>query len=125
MHGEHAAQAIGLFVNWVEFRVAQRPRQAVGRQHRTDHAVIFDDPAQLGDCGWHILHRQNGDAFQARLVAQEAIVQIIVVSPAQIHREVGHADLADMHEAGRINHRGFEPSEIQRLLPILQRGDQE
>src|SRR5258706_15713530 len=99
MHCEHAAQTIRFFVNRMEFGMAQWPWQTIGRQDRAYHAVIFDDAAQFGNCGWNVLQWQDGDAFQSWFVAEKFVVQIIVVSPAQIYGELGHADLTDVHEA--------------------------
>ncbi len=57
-------------------------------------------------------------------MSQEFIVKIIVVGSTQIDGEVGHADLADMHPARRIDYRSFDVALIERLLPILQRRNQ-
>ena len=96
----------------------------LGGQDGADHAVFVNGAPQFTHGRRHILQRENGNALQSRFVPQEAIVEIIIVGAAQIDGKVGHADLADVHETGRIDHRRFDIALFEGELPILQRGNQ-
>jgi hypothetical protein len=58
-------------------------------------------------------------------VPQKPIVKIIVVGAAQVDGKLGHANLADMHETGRIDHRSFDIALVEGYLPIVQRRNEE
>src|ERR671919_1793311 len=118
MDGKHTAQAIGFFVERMKFRMAERTRHAVGRKSTTDHAVFFYNATELSRRGFDVLKRQHGDALQSCFVAQEPVMEVIVVGARKVHCKFGDADLADMHETRGIKDCGLEVPLIQRELPI-------
>ena len=117
---EHAAQALGLFVEKMKFRVAQRARQAVRRQYSPGHAVLTDGPSQLRHGSLNVLKREESHPFEPGVVPEKAIIEPVVVGARQIDREFPDPDLSDVHESGRIENGGFETAVIQSGLPVFQ-----
>jgi hypothetical protein len=112
MHRKSATQSVCLLVEGMKLRMTQRPRETVGRKYASDKSIFLNGSPKFFDCGVDVLKRKHRHAFQPGFMPEKAIVEIVVVSPREIDREVRHPYLADVHEAGRINNGCFKLSAV-------------
>jgi hypothetical protein len=119
VHGQGDVQLLGRLVHRPERLVTEGFGQAGRGQHTPEHAQLGDGAPQLLDRCRHVLHRQQGHALQARVVAQEAVVQPGVVPVGQGHRPVRIGDQAEAEPGGRKEHRRRDVDLVEVVDPLL------
>src|ERR1051325_7506755 len=97
--------------------MTERPRQPFGRQNAADHAVARGGAPEFfcGGCG--VLERQQSHAAKAAVARQKTVVQEIVVRAAELDGVFRVADLADVHEARRVQDRALDLSLVELARP--------
>jgi hypothetical protein len=95
--------------------------QSFCRQNAADHIIAGNRSSQFFDGGGNILQRQQGHAAKAAVTGEKSLVEIIVVGAAKLRGVGGIADLADMHETGRVENGERDTAFIQfagSLTPV-------
>src|SRR5713226_105668 len=75
--------------------------------------VNLHGSAQLLHGGWDVLEWQEGHSSESAVLLEELIVEEVVVGAAEFDRILRVTDLADVHEAGRIENG-------QLYLPLVE-----
>ena len=118
MDCDRTAQPAGLFIHRPVALGAQVSAQPARRQHRSHHSQLGHGAAELLDGGGGVLHRNQGHALEARVLAAIGRVQPVVVRPRRGNRPVDARDLAAGEPPRRIEHRGVDANVVQELYPL-------
>src|SRR6476660_1992148 len=78
---------------------------AVRWQHRSNHAELFDRPAQLIRCGLRLLNGDQSHPFDSRTYMSKFLVQPVGVGAAGSHTPVFGDDAADSQPRRWIDDR--------------------
>ena len=95
-------------------------RRAVVRDRRQEagaEAEIFDAAAQFGGGGFRVLRGEQGDAFEARALAHETIIEPVVVALRDRRRPGRELNHANRQRGGRIEHRAIDAVFILKTYP--------
>src|SRR5215510_13099673 len=92
---------------------------AVGWQHRSNHAQLFDRPPQLLDRGLWILNRDQSHPFDSRTHLGKFLVQPVVVRPTGSDRPVFGDDATDSQPGSRIDDRPINARIVHKLCPFF------
>ena len=116
---EHAAQIGRCLVHRPVVLVGEVQWEAGGWEHRTRHAEVAHDAAQLRDRKARALHRYQSNGVYARVHLVIAVVHVVVVGAAEAVGVLRRLDEAD-GEAARGEDDGlFDAGLVEEVGPVL------